>query len=616
MKPFQLLCLVLVVAAAGSAAAASSADQPAPVVDQGPSEVAKDGEETTSGERKGRFFANFLSLLGLKQEKKVVDVPVPHVQNVHRPIHISPVIVVKPAQPKPKRIIVQPVIETKPTLVQPVQPKPVYVQPAPPKPVYVQPAPSQPVYAQPAPSKPVYAQTAHPKPVHPQPATPVIHHGSDGCKTDYQCPKGSYCFSYNCVQCITDEHCSAGGRHSRTYQRRCEHNRCVDIWQDDVVKCTKYSACPDGQYCSAGKCTPFVPEWMPCSVAESCQSNSCLQGKCAECSQWKPCAAGQFCDHGHCKSPGKTGDSCWLSFQCKSHICWQGLCADCAHHSDCKNAGEFCDKGRCKSLLRYGYKCSENSQCVSRICDSKTQQCVDCVNSLGCPDNSFCSADLKCVRKGMFRDVCTSDNQCLSNKCGPKNRCVQCSRVQDCDSTTHFCDLVDGACTPLGRAGQICSTTEQCLPSLTCSPVTNKCVQCLFNTDCLSGQRCDNTLGMCVAKSVLGDSCVGDADCQSGVCSSVSDTCVQCRAGLPAGTLGGCTLGQFCSLEGACLTANVPLNGACLSGQNVQCAAGLVCTNRVCTSPVTAINPSPTVTLTTPTVTATVPAPARSFGRS
>ncbi|KAF0299073.1 hypothetical protein FJT64_003655 [Amphibalanus amphitrite] len=421
-------------------------------------------------------------------------------------------------------------------------------------------APSQPVYAQPAPSKARVRASQHIRSQYIL-SQPLLSSttASDGCKTDYQCPKGSYCFSYNCVQCITDEHCSAGGRHSRTYQRRCEHNRCVDIWQDDVVKCTKYSACPDGQYCSAGKCTPFVPEWMPCSVAESCQSNSCLQGKCAECSQWKPCAAGQFCDHGHCKSPGKTGDSCWLSFQCKSHICWQGLCADCAHHSDCKNAGEFCDKGRCKSLLRYGYKCSENSQCVSRICDSKTQQCVDCVNSLGCPDNSFCSADLKCVRKGMFRDVCTSDNQCLSNKCGPKNRCVQCSRVQDCDSTTHFCDLVDGACTPLGRAGQICSTTEQCLPSLTCSPVTNKCVQCLFNTDCLSGQRCDNTLGMCVAKSVL--------------------------------ALGGCTLGQFCSLEGACLTANVPLNGACLSGQNEQCAAGLVCTNRVCTSPSTAINP-------------------------
>ncbi|XP_043229155.1 multiple epidermal growth factor-like domains protein 11 [Amphibalanus amphitrite] len=609
MKTLHLLCAAaLVVAAAGSAAGAESADPPA--VDQGSSEVTKE-RETGSGQRRGRFFASFWNLLGYNEEKeetKVETVPVPvsvaTVQTAPKPIHINPVIVLKQehltaALPKP-------------VIVQSAPPKPIFVQPAPPKPIFVQPAPPKPVYTPPVHPEPVYAQPAHPKPVHPQPATPVIQHGNDGCKTDYQCPKGSYCFSYNCVQCITDEHCSAGGRHSRTYQRRCEHNRCVDIWQDDVVKCTKYSACPDGQYCSAGKCTPFVPEWMPCSVAESCQSNSCLQGKCAECSQWKPCAAGQFCDHGHCKSPGKTGDSCWLSFQCQSHICWQGLCADCAHHSDCRNAGEFCEKGQCKSLLGYGEKCSENSQCASRICDSITGQCVDCRNSLTCPDNSFCSTGFKCVRKGMFKDACTSDSQCLSRRCGPKNTCVQCNRLQDCNSSTHFCDIsLDGACTPLKRVGQICDANEQCLAPLTCSPSTNKCVQCQINSQCMDSQRCDNTLGMCVAKSILGDSCVGDSDCQSGVCGIVSNQCVQCRAGV----VGSCPATSFCTVDGTCVPTSVPLNGACPSGQNEQCAVGLVCTNLVCRSPTSVIDPSQTTSPNTPTPAASGPFQARSFGR-
>ena len=465
------------VAAAGSATGASAVANKSAVVSEDSGVV--DKEPTISDGRRGRFF-NIFNLLGLTNP--VVE------PDVQKPIHITPVVILKPAAPYP---------------------------------------------------------------------------GSGGCRTDSQCSGGYHCAAHRCVQCSTDQHCNPGGRLARSFQKRCERNRCVDHWVADVVRCTRYTPCPSGQYCSGGVCRPLVAVGEPCSVAESCRSNSCLQGKCAECSQWAPCGHGQFCDHGRCKHPGGQGESCWLSFQCKSHICWHGSCAECAHSSDCSPHREYCEQGECRPLGSFGERCYDNSQCSSNICDANTQKCVACKNSAACADGSYCSVDQKCVPKGVFQDRCIYDNHCLSNKCSAKNRCVQCTSLQDCDSSTQFCDVAgDGTCKMLGQVGQSCELNEQCHSPLTCNHITGKCVQCQSSTQCNEhSERCDSVLGMCVPKSPLGDPCVGDDDCLSDVCENLSHTCVQCRIGFNriGGLPGDCAPTEPpCTDQAGCPPTGIP----------------------------------------------------------
>ena len=80
----------------GGVATAAAADNEPPAANQD-SGVAKEAATTSSG-RKGRFFANFLNLLGIRRTVtpvRAVAAVQPVVHNVQSPLHIKPVIVLR-----------------------------------------------------------------------------------------------------------------------------------------------------------------------------------------------------------------------------------------------------------------------------------------------------------------------------------------------------------------------------------------------------------------------------------------------------------------------------------------------------------------------------------------
>ncbi|XP_043211151.1 fibrillin-1-like [Amphibalanus amphitrite] len=547
MKPIRLAAALLLV----TAVAAAGSDGPAATVgSEGASAAAESAE---GGKRSGRFFSLFSRLFGYPAEKEVetpvvaaaptVVQTVPHVQRVHRPIKISPVIVLKPEHPSPPQVVIKPQLPP-PVVIKP-HPAPVVVPEHPP-PVVI-PEPEYP-----------------PSVVIPEPCT---GYGCPECDSHRPCLSG-YCWTGQCVQCLFAGHCGAG--------YLCESQVCVPAPAPvpEPEYCGAERPCPHGFYCAHGHCKPYVLPGYPCEGPESCESNSCPHGTCAACSQWKPCPHGEFCSHGVCNPPGNTDDQCWFNLQCRSHICLKGQCAECAQRSDCPS-GQYCRQGKCKTRGLFGDECSSPAECRSNNCDVNVGRCIDCRNSLQCSQLQYCSADNRCEDKRPFQFPCTKDYECVTDRCSRDRVCVFCSRSQHCDNEFEYCDLKEGDCKELLDFGRKCESTRECRRPLKCED--KKCVECTRNRDCPgSKNRCKDN--RCVKKSGALDKCKDDSDCDSGVCDK--DKCRQCRKG--GGGPDNCPRGQRCNDDGVCQRFNVPENGACESGLDSQCQSGLVCTNLRC----------------------------------
>ena len=227
-------------------------------------------------------------------------------------------------------------------------------------------------------------------------------------------------------------------------------------------------ACSNGA-CSYGKHTVY------CSFG--CVNGACVNDPCAGvtcktppapyCSgsnTLKTYAATGTCQSGNC-SYLATDVSC-------PYGCSNGVCKDCSTSTDC-SAGKWCDAGTCKTCngdAHCGATCA-NCTAGGQVCNTGGTACVACTADGHCGAGKYCSAN-SCV-------------PCDTNqKCGAT--CATCGSNQQCSAGA--CQV----CKTASACGATCSACGGATPHCLDQGATSKCVQCLGNADCGSGQICTN----------------------------------------------------------------------------------------------------------------------------
>jgi len=161
-----------------------------------------------------------------------------------------------------------------------------------------------------------------------------------------------------------------------------------------------------------------------------------------------------------------------------------GSCVECTDDSDCATTGlRRCDTMAGSSTFHRCVECMNGT--VNTDCPSlSTEHLSTCNNEhhclQGCSDDT--PQQLLCNKSGF---ICQS-----SGGSEPDHQCADCLAQADCTSPLRCINFV--------------------------------CLQCTLNTDCATGQFCDNVAGRCVA-------CRDSADCRTAglrLCSPATHTCV------------------------------------------------------------------------------------------
>ncbi|RKH49696.1 hypothetical protein D7V93_31570 [Corallococcus llansteffanensis] len=244
-------------------------------------------------------------------------------------------------------------------------------------------------------------------------------------------------------------------------------------------------------------------------------------------------------------------------------------------------------------------------------CDQCNRQFANLPGNGGCGSSYYCNAAALCAPcdSALFcGDTCSPCGQSTPHCANVNSRysCVQCTADADC--VTGRCDLTDNTCKGCVNdsqcaSGQVCDEPsftcvqctgdENCPNGQVCDPTSNTCAECNQDTDCDRGLRCSNHA--CVLCD-SNDACAGNSCncCPNGTqCAAPTPgappSCVECT------TDSQCSNGQRCdTVNGACVDAVPECNTAdrcgpgcskcpgerpfCLDGEVcVQCRTDLEC---------------------------------------
>jgi hypothetical protein len=231
------------------------------------------------------------------------------------------------------------------------------------------------------------------------------------------------------------------------------------------------AACPQGQDCIQGVCTP----------AAVCNSETCPSGCCAGTT----CIALINQDADQCGTDGEACAACP-----EGQDCIQGICAPL---TVCD--AETCSNGCCEgtTCVRYAAQddeqcgtegeecaaCPEGQDCALGIC---TPQVVctsqNCAN--GCCQNGTCVPFSEqgagvCGSNGGTCAACPAGQECIQGACTPQVTCAR--RNEDC--TNVDCCNTGDTCVPVGKNGHVCQ------------PVTPPPIKCAHvGRNLIPGQRC------------------------------------------------------------------------------------------------------------------------------
>lgn len=136
-------------------------------------------------------------------------------------------------------------------------------------------------------------------------------------------------------------------------------------------------------------------------------------------------------------------------------------------------------------------RCADGGDCAAGACDVVSGLCVDCLRQEDCGDGLVCNEfSNRCVVPVLG---CTSDDECGGLRCDTiKGACVECLSEGDCDDGS-LCDFITQECV----AQQSCITDGDCTDSV-CDPAGRTCVECYNPAHCASGV-CDSLTLTCVA---------------------------------------------------------------------------------------------------------------------
>jgi len=326
-----------------------------------------------------------------------------------------------------------------------------------------------------------------------------------------------------------------------------------------------------------------------CEDGEACTKDTCDgKGACqhenmanAGCEDGNKCTANDVCENGECK-PGSakncddtnpcTIDLCDPQKGCAPHTPDDG--APCTDNNPC-TTGDVCEKSKCAPGV--ATTCAGNA-CQTSGCDKTTGLCL----AIDVPAGTACDDGLKC----------TTGDACASGSCSGQP--VSCNDANPC--TGDACQP-DSGCAHLPIAATTCSDGNACTDKDACQAgqCAGQAVTCDDKNPC-TDDSCDTQTGCQHTPNTAacddGDACTAGDACVAGACAlSSAVTCMDSDVC----TDDGCDKDTGCKFAAntlPCQDGNACTNGdncsgfLCLSGAQIECGDGNLCTSDSC-DPVT-----------------------------
>ena len=208
-----------------------------------------------------------------------------------------------------------------------------------------------------------------------------------------------------------------------------------------------------------------------------------------------------------------------------------------------------------------------------------------CTSPLMCP-----GMDTDCQLRSCVNMVCGFEERPVGLNCNDgggtvcdgMGTCVECvadadcSAITDgaCDTNTNTClpadcmdTLLNGMETDIDCGGGVCNPCingDDCMLAADCASnlcdANMMCAACTLDTDCAANEWCD--AGICAPQGILGDSCTGDNECQSGNCPGDDGVCCDTSCG---STCESCLFADTGSADGTCapVTAGIDPKNEC-----------------------------------------------------
>ncbi len=445
------------------------------------------------------------------------------------------------------------------------------------------------------------------------------------CTEDAECASGlcdqSVCKQLEGAACSADVDCALGKVCDLLGSDTCEpEDSCGNGAVDDA------EACDDGGVAGGDGCgTTCLFE-----AGLSCTSDAECEGVCDllvsdKCEPADTCGNGtldapEACDDGATQpddgcSAGcalENGEVCTGNGACASTLCGPvsnvcepvGVCGNGVLDED-----EACDDGNtsdsdgCNAAcsLELGQPCASAADCESGVCDLDNGATCEPADTCGngsidggeaCDDGGTLAADgcdAACLRE--LGETCGGAADCSSGVCDPTSNACEAAgscgnavvdAAEACDDgNTQPGDGCTGACAlELGRS---CTEDAECASGL-CDPESGECEPSgvCGNGEVETGEGCDdgNTSDAdgCSATCFKenGAECAELAECASGVCDPVQETCE------PAEVCGNGVqeTGEGCDDGGA--TSGDGCTSACLTELGAECDNGADCDSATC----------------------------------
>ena len=308
------------------------------------------------------------------------------------------------------------------------------------------------------------------------------------------------------------------------------------------------TGCPSGYDCTAGTCVMRMgmsgAQCATCASGSDCANGVCLgypdmNGYCgADCTTAADCASGSQCIaisgvRNQCVRVVGSSPSCTATTPgCRTD-------ANCSPTQRCNASTGMCEARPMGAGL--GTPCSNGSTCSSGICFAGAcSETCDWLNPASCPSGFYCN--------GQATGTCNS-GLCLPGTASTGAQGEACGDNTDCASL--FCDR--GIC------------TQPCIPGGVAPCPTGYACQDGVSAGC----------GSCQQASALGDVCMTNEDCSSGICVLQGGTafCTDyCDAAAP------CPAGFACAVVDATNSVCVPNRG----GLGAPCTEAAACAANLC----------------------------------
>jgi cysteine-rich repeat protein len=436
------------------------------------------------------------------------------------------------------------------------------------------------------------------------------HIDGDGCSAD--CLSDESCGN-GVVDVVRGEECDDASENSDMTPDACRSDCTAAGCGDGVIDSNE--VCDDGNTSDGDGCRGDCLSDETCGngvldPGEACDDgdNDSGDGCRADCRSDESCGngivdaiVGEVCDDATANS-NSAPDACRMD-------CSHARCGDGA-----TDTGEVCDDGDNDSGDGCRGDCLSNEQCGNGLLDTAAgEQCddgqdnndaeadacrTDC-KSAHCGDNvldsteecdppdggATCDASCQPTRVGEG-EPCTADASCLSDSCLAEAVYGQPGGLCATDNCLSTPCPVGSACLDYGATGAFCFPTcngdADCRSGFYCTDIYSTSepicfANCNNDSECPDTGTCDEWSGACDIDDGLardGESCTGNADCESGYCLTGTDW--------PGGFCA-----SFCSREdslcpgdGNCFAMSSYTHAAvCIDGctSSVECRSGYWC---------------------------------------